>query len=120
MRLLRFTARTNRVTIIAGTALVVLLGTVTGSAYQSSYPSTQARRAAAELARQNPATTAMYGDLAQPGTAKQLFTWEIGSFLPLLAAILGVLLAIAATRTAAACRFAEFSVWNGGYTQAPP
>lgn len=99
MRLLRFTARTNRLTIIAGTALVVLLATVTGNGYQSSYPSTQARRAAAELARQNSATTSMYGDLAQPGTATQLFTWEMGTFLTLLAAILGVLLAIAATRT---------------------
>ena len=43
MRLLRFTARTHRLTIIAGTALVVLLAGVTGNAYQSSYPSSQAR-----------------------------------------------------------------------------
>jgi ABC-2 type transport system permease protein len=98
MRLLRFTARTNRVTIIAGTALIVLLAIATGHAYQSSYPSTQARRAGAELARHNSATTAMYGDLARPGTATQFFSWEMGTFLTLLAAILGVLLAIAVTR----------------------
>ncbi len=99
MRLLRFTARTNRLTIITGTALTFLLALATGSAYQSSYPNAQARHTAADLARRDATTTAMYGDLAQPGTATQLFTWEMGTFLTLLAAIMGVLLAIAATRS---------------------
>jgi ABC-2 type transport system permease protein len=99
MTLLRFTARSNRLSILIWAALILLLALMTGGTYQSSYPSIQARRAGAALARQNSATTAMYGDLAQPGTATQFFTWEMGTFLTLLAGIMGVLLAVAATRS---------------------
>jgi len=100
MRLLRFTARTQRRALVVGTVLTALLALVTGSAYQDSYTDAAARYAAAELARQDAALTMMYGTLAQPGTATQLYAWEIGTFLTLLAAVLAILVATGLTRAA--------------------
>lgn len=98
MRLLIFTTRTHRTAIVVWVLLLCALAVATGDAYESSYPSAEARHVAAESARENPALTAMYGRLAEPGTSAQYFAWEMGAFLTILAAVMGVLLAIAATR----------------------
>jgi ABC-2 type transport system permease protein len=80
---------------IVGTLVVVTL-----PAYASTYPDDAARRVAVELAQNNAATTLLYGHLADPGSPGQMFGWEIGTFVTLLVAVLGVLMAVRLTRVA--------------------
>lgn len=98
MRLLRLTARHQRTMVTSWLVLLIALVSGTPSAYQSTYPTAAARRAATELAQHNPATTLLYGRLPAPGTPAQMFSWEIGAFVTILAALMGVLLAVSMTR----------------------
>jgi ABC-2 type transport system permease protein len=99
MTLTRLLARRYRLQILAWTVLLVLLSGATVSAYQSTYPTPEQRRVATELAQQNAATTLMYGHLRDPGTPAQFFVWEVGAIVTLLAAVAGVLLGVALTRS---------------------
>lgn len=98
MTLLRLLVRHQRRMLVLWTVLLLALIAGTVSSYQSSYRTVAARRAATELAQHNSATTLLYGRLADPGTPAQMFTWEMGAYLTILAAILGVLVAISASR----------------------
>jgi ABC-2 type transport system permease protein len=80
--------------------IVGLLVVVTLPAYASTYPDDAARRVAVELAQNNAATTLLYGHLADPGSPGQMFGWEVGTFVTLLVAVLGVLMAVRLTRVA--------------------
>ncbi|MEU4164050.1 hypothetical protein [Actinoplanes sp. NPDC026670] len=79
----------------------VLLIALSGMAsmYEDTYRTSEARRAAVLLAQDNAATTLVYGRLADPGTAAQMFAWETGAFVTILAAVMAVVLAVALTRT---------------------
>jgi putative exporter of polyketide antibiotics len=73
---------------------------VTLPSYASTYPDEAARRVAVELAQNNAATALLYGCLPDPGSPGQLFVWEIGTFVTLLVAVLGVLMTVRLTRSA--------------------
>jgi ABC-2 type transport system permease protein len=80
--------------------VVVTLVVVTLPTYASTYPDDAARLAAVKLAQSNGATTLLYGQLPGPGSPAQLFVWEIGTFVTLLVAVLGLLMAVRLTRAA--------------------
>ncbi|MBW8486749.1 hypothetical protein [Actinomadura parmotrematis] len=92
--------RRHRLMLAAWTSLVIVLSGVTVPFYQSTYATAGQRRAAVEEAQHSTATTLLYGGLPDPGTPAQMFAWEIGAIVTLLAAFLGVLLAAALTRAA--------------------
>lgn len=100
MILLRLVVRRHRVLMTSWLVLLVALTGATVSAYQSTYSTPEQRRTATELAQHSAATTLMYGNLADPGTPALMFTWEIGAISTILAAIMGVLVAISLTRAA--------------------
>ncbi|GAA2713295.1 ABC transporter permease [Actinoplanes palleronii] len=91
--------RRYRLPLLCWTALVTALCS-TPSAYQSAYATAEQRRTAVVLAQNNPASTLVYGRLPDPGTAAQMFAWEIGAFVTILTAIMAVVVAVTLTRTA--------------------
>lgn len=100
MTALRLLFRTHRWTITSWTVLLIGLAGGTVSAYQTTYPSPEQRRAATELAQRDTAATLLYGTLDDPGTPAQTFAWEIGAIVTILVAIMAVLLTISLTRAA--------------------
>jgi hypothetical protein len=77
--LLALMVRRHRVQIASWLVLLVALTSATVSAYQSTYSTPEQRRTATELAQHDPATTLMYGHLADPGSAALMFAWEMGA-----------------------------------------
>ena len=100
LRLTRLMLRRHRLLIMSWLVLLIGLTGATVSAYQSTYATPEQRRIATELARANPATNLLYGELADPGTPALMFGWEIGAFATVLAAVMAVLVATAVTRAA--------------------
>jgi len=100
MTLVRLLARRHRAWVGAWVAAMVAMSGLTLGAYQSTYPSAAARRAAVALAQNNAVSTMLYGRLPSPGTPAQMFGWEIGAFVTVLISILAVLLAVRLTRAA--------------------
>ncbi|GAA3394991.1 hypothetical protein [Cryptosporangium minutisporangium] len=98
MTYLRLLVRRHRLLLSAWPLLLVVLTGATVTAYQDTYATDAQRQAAAELARENAASTLMYGELPEPGTVAQMFAWEVGAITTILAAIAAVLVAVAATR----------------------
>jgi len=100
MILVRLLIRRHRAML--GVWLLVLAGLCGGtvSSYQNTYATQQQRRTAVALAQDNRATTLLYGRLPDPGTAAQMFAWELGAILTVLTAVMAVLVAVAVTRAA--------------------
>jgi ABC-2 type transport system permease protein len=98
MRLTRLMLHRYRLLITSWSVLLIALPAVTVSAYQSTYPTLEQRRAAVALAQQDAAMTLLYGKLADPGTPALMFTWEVGAIATILTAIMAVLVGIALTR----------------------
>jgi ABC-2 type transport system permease protein len=98
--LLALMIRRHRMLIASWLVLLVALTSATASAYQSTYSTPEQRRTATELAQHDPATTLMYGHLADPGSAALMFAWETGAIATILAAIMAVLVAVSLTRAA--------------------
>lgn len=98
MSVLRLMVRQQRTSITAWSVLLFALIAGTVSAYQSTYTTAASRGAATQLAQDNPAATLVYGQLPNPGNPAQMFTWEIGTFLTILTAIMAVLTTVSVTR----------------------
>ena len=97
MTLARLLIRRHRGWTLAWVGVIGLL-CMTFSSYAGAYSTTQARELAVEAAQQTAASTLLYGRLESPGTPAQIFAWEIGAFLTLLAGVCGVLLAARLSR----------------------
>jgi ABC-2 type transport system permease protein len=100
MTLTRLLIRRHRLALTSWLLLLIGLSAGTVGAYQNTYATDQQRRAAVALAQADGATTLMYGRLPGPGAPAQMYAWEIGAFVTILAAVMAVLLAVALTRTA--------------------
>ena len=98
--LLRLLARRYAAWTMTWVVVVSVVVVATVPSYVSTYPDQAARLAAVELAQNNGATTLLYGLLPGTGSPAQLFGWEIGAFVTLLVAVLGLLLAVRLTRGA--------------------
>ncbi|WP_213452066.1 hypothetical protein [Rhizomonospora bruguierae] len=100
MSLTRLLVRRHRMTL--GAWLLMLIGLCAGTvpSYQNTYDTEQQRRGVVELAQNNPATTLLYGRLPDPGTPAQMFAWELGAIVTILAAVMAVLLTVSVTRAA--------------------
>ncbi|MBC2932087.1 hypothetical protein [Nocardioides sp. zg-1228] len=90
--------RHNRAWTLAwlGATGVVAAATVPG--YSSTYADAATARAALDEARADPATQFLYGRLGELGTPAQIYAWEMGTFLTLIAAFMAVLLAVRLSR----------------------
>ncbi|MBW9214035.1 hypothetical protein KV102_04200 [Mumia sp. zg.B53] len=66
--------------------------------YASTYADADAAREALAQVRHDPATLFLYGRLGQAGTPAQVFAWELGTFLTMIAAVMAILLAVRLTR----------------------
>lgn len=95
--LVRLLLRRHRGLLLGWGGLLVVLTGATTSGYQTTYTTIEQRRAAAELARHDAASTVMYGVLGGDQPA-HMFVWEIGAFATVLAAVMGVVIAVATTR----------------------
>lgn len=98
--LLLLLVRREALWALVWTGVVGAVVVATPSAYETTYATAEARRAAVELAQRDGATTLLYGRLPDPGDAAQLFGWEIGTFLTLAVAVMAVLSAVRLTRAA--------------------
>jgi ABC-2 type transport system permease protein len=98
MRLTRLLLRRHRLAIGSWLVLLLVVCAATVSAYQRTYATDAQRREAVRLAQHNAATTLLYGRLPDPGTAAQMYAWEIGAIVTILAAVMAVLIAVALTR----------------------
>jgi ABC-2 type transport system permease protein len=98
--LLRLMLHRHRVLITSWLVLLIAVTGATVSAYQSTYSTPEQRATVTELAQHSAATTLMYGNLADPGSAALMFAWEIGAIATILAALMAVLVAISLTRAA--------------------
>lgn len=90
--------RRHRVALVAWSLPLLLMVAITVPSYQGTYPSLEQR---APLVAQMQATDGMrllYGILRDPGTLGQLFTWEVGSYVIILACVMAVLLGVSTTR----------------------
>lgn len=96
--LLQLFWRRNRSWMLAWILLVSLLSVAGPPTYAATYATDQDRAAATAAAQHNAATTVLYGRLGSPGTSGQMFSWELGTFLTLIAAVMAVLLAVRLTR----------------------
>ena len=97
VRLARLLVRRHRGMLGRWIALLVALTGATTSAYQRTYTTAEQRRAATEVFQHNAASTVLYGALGGAEPA-DMFVWEIGAFVTILAAIMAVLTAVALTR----------------------
>ncbi|MEO6957459.1 MAG: hypothetical protein ABI137_12015 [Antricoccus sp.] len=96
--LLQLFWRRNRSWMLAWILIVGLLSAAGPPTYAATYLTDQDRAAATSAAQHNAATTVLYGRLGSPGTPGQMFSWELGTFLTLIAAVMAVLLAVSLTR----------------------
>lgn len=98
LELARLLWRQNRGWVLTWVALAGGLSAAALPMYASTYATEQDRAAAVEQAQHEAAAVVLYGRLASPGTTGQMFNWELGTFLTLIAATMAVLLAVRLTR----------------------
>ncbi|MDN5794537.1 MAG: hypothetical protein L0H79_02155 [Intrasporangium sp.] len=85
-------ARRYRIMILSWSVGLVALVAVTIPSYAAAYPSLAERAPLVAQMRAAVATKILYGPLPEPGTLGQLAQWETGTYLTILAAMLGILL----------------------------
>ncbi|GIJ48091.1 ABC transporter permease [Virgisporangium aliadipatigenens] len=119
MTLIALTLRRHRVALGSWWVLLVALSGVTVPSYRATYPTAAQRLVAADLARRNVAGTLLYGRLGGGGTSAELFAWEVGAIVTVLAAVAAVLLAVALTRAAEDDGTVEVIRSNGVSARAP-
>lgn len=98
MRLVALLVRRQRVGLLAWTLSLLALVAVTVPAYEATYPDLAARAVLVEQMSADRGSTVLYGRLELPGTYGQLFAWESGTYLLLLASVAAILLGVALTR----------------------
>lgn len=100
MTLARLLARRHRWLIGTWTLLLWALCGATTWAYQSTYATDAERLAAVASVQRNGAAVVLYGRLPTGASPAVMFAWEMGAYATVLAAVMGVLLAVALTRAA--------------------
>lgn len=98
MRLVGLLLRRHRVGLLAWTLSLLALVAVTVPAYEATYPDLSARGVLVEQMAADQGSRVLYGPLGTPGTYGQLFAWESGTYLLLLASVAAILLGVALTR----------------------
>src|SRR5689334_6591219 len=96
----RLLLRRHRAALASWLLLLTGLSALTVTAHQRTYATGQQRAAAVAPAHHNAARNLIYGRLPDPGTPAQMYAWEIGAFVTVLAAVMGVILAVSLTRAA--------------------
>ena len=93
MRLFGLVIRDTALRVLAWLVVLGAMCGATPASYQTSFPSTTLREAAVAQAADNAATLVLYGPLDSPGHPAQIFMWEMGAYVTIVAAVAGVLLA---------------------------
>ncbi|MDO5499827.1 MAG: hypothetical protein Q4F67_09125 [Propionibacteriaceae bacterium] len=96
--MIRLLVRRHRIAFLAWIAGLLTLVAVTAPSYEASYGDPGSRTVLVEQLQSTQGSKVLYGELPDPGTLGQLFAWETGSYLIILAAVMAVLLAISMTR----------------------
>lgn len=97
-RLIRLVLRRHWLMLGAWLGGLLLLVVITAPAYETTYPELSQRTFMVESLRANTATTLLYGPLPDPGRLGQLLVWETGTYVLVLGALMGILLAVALVR----------------------
>lgn len=90
--------RRHLVALTAWTLGLLALVAVTVPSYRQTYPDLASRAVLVEQLQSTRGSTVLYGALPDPGTLGQLFAWETGSYVILLAAVMALLLGVSLTR----------------------
>lgn len=90
----RVTLRTHRRRILAWVIPLMALLTIVAPSYSATYPRLDQREHLISSMGTNAATRLLYGPLPEPGTIGQLVTWEMGTYLVIVTAILSLLLGV--------------------------
>lgn len=89
----------HRIALLAWILSLLALVAITAPSYQATYGDDPASRTIlVDQLQATQGTKVLYGELADPGTLGQLFAWETGSYIIILAAVMAVLLGVAMTR----------------------
>lgn len=96
--MIRLLLRRHRTALVCWTLGLLALVAVTVPSYEATYGDAQARAVLVAQLQDTAALTLLYGPLPDPGTLGQLFAWETGTYVILLAGVMAVLLGVALTR----------------------
>ncbi|WP_432558092.1 ABC transporter permease [Granulicoccus sp. GXG6511] len=96
--MIRLLARRHRLALIAWVVGLLSLVAITAPSYEATYGDPESRVVLVEQLQATQGSKVLYGELPDPGTLGQLFAWETGSYIVILAAVMAVLLAISMTR----------------------
>lgn len=89
--------RRHRTALLAWVLGLLALVGVTVPSYQATYGSPAGSVLVAQL-QDTPSLELLYGPLPDPGTIGQLFAWETGTYVLVLAAVMAAILGVALTR----------------------
>ena len=90
--------RRHRVRLTGWVLGLLALVAVTVPSYRQTYPDLASRAVLVDRMQATQGSTVLYGRLPDPGTLGQLFAWETGSYVVLLAAVMALLLGVGLTR----------------------
>lgn len=96
--MIRLLLRRHRVALLAWVVGLLALVAVTVPSYEATYGDPLTRAVLVEQLRGTPSMTVLYGPLPDPGTLGQLFAWETGTYVLVLAAVMAAVLGVALTR----------------------
>ncbi len=90
--------RRHRISLLAWILGLLVLVSITAPSYEATYGDPQSRAVLVDQMQSTQGSTVLYGRLPDPGSLGQLFAWETGSYIVILAAVMAVILGIAFTR----------------------
>ncbi|QFG68110.1 ABC transporter permease [Ornithinimicrobium pratense] len=96
--MIRLLLRRHRVALVSWVVGLLALVAVTIPSYEATYGDPLTRMILVQQLQDTPGLTVLYGALPDPGTLGQLFAWETGTYVLVLAAVMASLLGVAATR----------------------
>lgn len=90
--------RRHRTALLAWVLGLLALVAVTVPSYEATYGDPAAGSVLVAQLQDTPSLELLYGPLPDPGTIGQLFAWETGTYVLVLAAVMAVILGVALTR----------------------
>lgn len=99
-QVVRLLLRRHRAALLAWVLSLLALAAVTAPSYATFYDDPGETAVLVTQMQASQGSTVLYGTLPDPGTIGQLFAWETGTYLTLLAALMAILLAVPMTRGA--------------------
>lgn len=96
--MIRVLLRRHRAPLLGWTLGLLAMVAITVPSYEATYGDPVAREVLVDQMQATQGARVLYGTLQEPGRLGQLFVWETGTYVVILAAVMAVLLAVAMTR----------------------